>query len=39
MGEKSDAKQMFTKTAGIHRKVLGADHSPLTKTSERLAEQ
>jgi hypothetical protein len=38
MGKKSSAKQMFTEAAGIHRKVLGADHL-LTKTSERLAVQ
>jgi hypothetical protein len=30
MRKKSEAKQMFTEAAGIHRKVLGADH-PLTK--------
>ncbi len=38
MGKKSEAKQMFTEAAGIHRKGLGADH-PLTKKSERLAAQ
>ena len=38
MGKKSEAKQMFTEAAGVHRKVLGADH-PLRKTSERLAAQ
>ena len=38
MGKKSEAKQLLTEAAAIHRKVLGADHH-LTKKSERLAAQ